>query len=172
MNYLSDETWRFASFQAICLIRQDGFVLRGFDNCLRHQENNEMKSRHALHIQCYFFPISSIVAGIIYLLILRMEDNHTTLLNNSKMNMDMAAASSNSPAIRRTKSEFPIKLYAMLELSESVFEFAQAVAWLPHGRAFAILDKVKFMEDVVPLFFNQTKIRSFSRQLHLWGFRR
>lgn len=101
-----------------------------------------------------------------------MEDNHTTLLNNSKMNMDMAAASSNSPAIRRTKSEFPIKLYAMLELSESVFEFAQAVAWLPHGRAFAILDKVKFMEDVVPLFFNQTKIRSFSRQLHLWGFRR
>ena len=95
-----------------------------------------------------------------------MENNHTTLIN-----MDNMAA--NSPAVRRTKSaEFPIKLYALLELADSVFEFAQAVTWLPHGRAFAILDKVKFMEDVVPLFFNQTKIRSFSRQLHLWGFRR
>ena len=77
-----------------------------------------------------------------------------------------------SSTARRTKSEFPIKVYAMLELADCMFEFAQAVTWLPHGRAFAILDKVKFMKVVVPLFFNQTKIRSFNRQLNLWGFRR
>ena len=73
---------------------------------------------------------------------------------------------------KSTTSEFPIKLYAMLELAYSISEFAQAVTWLPDGRAFVILDKVKFMKDVVPLFFNQTKIQSFSRQLSLWGFRR
>ena len=72
----------------------------------------------------------------------------------------------------RTKSEFPIKVYAMLELADFIFEFSQAVTWLPHGRAFRIHDKIKFMRELVPLFFNQTKIRSFNRQLHLWGFRR
>jgi len=60
----------------------------------------------------------------------------------------------------------------MLELADNIFEFAQAVTWLPHGRAFRIHNKDKFMQDVVPFFFNQTKIRSFNRQLHMWGFRR
>jgi len=60
----------------------------------------------------------------------------------------------------------------MLELADFIFEFSQAVTWLPHGRAFRIHDKIKFMRELVPLFFNQTKIRSFNRQLHLWGFRR
>ena len=67
---------------------------------------------------------------------------------------------------------FPTKLYAMLQLSDSIPAFAKAVTWLPHGRAFSVLNKDAFMEDVVPVFFNQTKIRSFNRQLHLWGFRR
>ena len=74
------------------------------------------------------------------------------------------------PRTRRTKSEFPIKVYAMLELADRIPEFGQAVTWLPHGRAFKIHDQNKFMNDVVPVFFNQTKIRSFNRQLHLWGF--
>eukprot|EP00985_Skeletonema_marinoi_P013525 scaffold6728_cov68-Skeletonema_marinoi.AAC.2 len=94
-----------------------------------------------------------------------MNVNQTTTPTNN-----MTASSSSTP--RRTKAEFPIKVYAMLELADNIFEFAQAVTWLPHGRAFRIHNKVKFMEEVVPVFFNQTKIRSFNRQLHLWGFRR
>mmetsp|Transcript_10132 Transcript_10132/g.16706 ORF Transcript_10132/g.16706 Transcript_10132/m.16706 type:complete len:99 (-) Transcript_10132:856-1152(-) len=82
------------------------------------------------------------------------------------------AAAPRLSASRRQKSEFPTKLYAILELADTVPEFSQAVTWLPHGRAFRVLDKDTFMKEVVPLFFNQTKIRSFSRQLHLWGFRR
>ncbi|KAL7490536.1 hypothetical protein ACHAWT_000107 [Skeletonema menzelii] len=83
-----------------------------------------------------------------------------------------AASSSPSPPPRRHKSEFPTKLYAMLQLVDTIPEFSKAVAWLPHGRAFSVLDKDKFMKEVVPVFFNQTKIKSFNRQLHLWGFRR
>jgi hypothetical protein len=94
-----------------------------------------------------------------------MNANQTTTLTNN-----MIASSSSTP--RRTKAEFPIKVYAMLELADNIFEFAQAVTWLPHGRAFRIHNKVKFMEEVVPVFFNQTKIRSFNRQLYMWGFRR
>jgi hypothetical protein len=81
-------------------------------------------------------------------------------------------SSLSSTSTRRNKSEFPIKLYAMLELADNIFELSLAVTWLPHGRAFRILNKDKFMNEVVPVFFNQTKIRSFNRQLHLWGFRR
>lgn len=76
-----------------------------------------------------------------------------------------------STSPKSPKSEFPIKLYAMLELADNIPEFAQAVTWLPHGRAFRVLDQDMFMKDVVPVFFNQTKMRSFNRQLHMWGFR-
>jgi hypothetical protein len=55
---------------------------------------------------------------------------------------------------------FPFKLYDMLEYASSS-EYASAVAWVEDGCAFVILDKDEFMEKVVPLFFNQTKFRSF-----------
>ena len=83
-----------------------------------------------------------------------------------------SSSTSSSTSMRRSKTEFPVKLYAMLELADNIPVFSRAVTWLPHGRAFRVLDEDTFMEEVVPVFFNQTKIRSFNRQLHLWGFRR
>ena len=70
------------------------------------------------------------------------------------------------------KFAFPTKLYAMLELADSIPDFSKAITWLPHGRAFLIIDEVAFMQKIVPYFFNQTRLRSFNRQLHLWGFKR
>ena len=90
--------------------------------------------------------------------------------SSSSSNSNKAASTSATP--RSSKSEFPIKLYAMLELADNIPEFAKAVTWLPHGRAFRVLDQDTFMNDVVPVFFNQTKIRSFNRQLYMWGFHR
>ncbi|KAL7539780.1 hypothetical protein ACHAXR_011203 [Thalassiosira sp. AJA248-18] len=75
---------------------------------------------------------------------------------------------------KSSKEQFPTKLYEMLELADvqGYGSSSNAVAWLPHGRAFRVLDEQSFMESIVPVFFNQTKIRSFYRQLHLWGFKR
>ena len=70
------------------------------------------------------------------------------------------------------KFAFPTKLYAMLELADSIPDFSKAITWLPHGRAFLIIDEVTFMQQIVPYFFNQTRLHSFNRQLHLWGFKR
>jgi len=70
------------------------------------------------------------------------------------------------------KFAFPTKLYAMLELADSIPYFSKAITWLPHGRAFLIIDEVTFMQQIVPYFFNQTHLRSFNRSLHLWGFKR
>lgn len=87
-------------------------------------------------------------------------------------NSHQAALTLRSTSPQRPKSEFPTKLYAILELADKIPEVAEAITWLPHGRAFAIRNKDTFMKEVVPLFFNQTQIRSFNRQLHLWGFHR
>ena len=69
------------------------------------------------------------------------------------------------------RASFPTKLYEMLE-SVGLLGLSDSVTWLSHGRAFAVLNNEKFMDYVVPMFFKQTKIRSFTRQLNLWGFKR
>jgi hypothetical protein len=46
------------------------------------------------------------------------------------------------------------------------------ISWLPHGLAFAILDKRKFARDVMGKYFKQSKFTSFTRKLNRWGFER
>ncbi|CAJ1934581.1 unnamed protein product [Cylindrotheca closterium] len=48
------------------------------------------------------------------------------------------------------------------------------ISWLPGDPqdTFKVHDKDKFMQQVLPRFFNQTKFKSFLRQLNLWGFER
>lgn len=72
----------------------------------------------------------------------------------------------------RSREQFPAKLYAILELANMQAAGSSGCSWLPHGRAFKIFDEHKFMNSCVPIFFKQTKIRSFHRQLNLWGFKR
>ena len=60
----------------------------------------------------------------------------------------------------RPSSHFPYKLYDMLEYAADS-EFFYSVSWSEDGTSFAIHDKDEFMMHVVPLFFKQTKFRSF-----------
>jgi len=46
---------------------------------------------------------------------------------SERMNVNQTTPTCTSTTPRRTKSEFPIKVYAMLELAGNIFEFAQAV---------------------------------------------
>mmetsp|Transcript_22693 Transcript_22693/g.47417 ORF Transcript_22693/g.47417 Transcript_22693/m.47417 type:complete len:357 (-) Transcript_22693:79-1149(-) len=47
------------------------------------------------------------------------------------------------------------------------------ISWQPTGRSFCIHDQDLFLLHIVPQFFaKQTKLRSFFRQLNLWGFQR
>lgn len=66
---------------------------------------------------------------------------------------------------------FPWKLHDMLrtcitEDKESI------VAWLSHGNSFKVHNVPVFVSEILPLFFKQTKYKSFQRQLNLWGFER
>lgn len=73
-----------------------------------------------------------------------------------------------------SKKQFPQLLYAMLETAalRDGSGCSNSVTWLAHGHAFKILDQREFIEVTVPMFFKQTKIRSFYRQLNLWGYKR
>jgi hypothetical protein len=67
---------------------------------------------------------------------------------------------------------FPRKLYNMLETVSEDNEQDAPVAWLPRGNGFVILDEQAFLEKIIPVHFSLTQMRSFTRQLNLWGFNR
>jgi hypothetical protein len=63
---------------------------------------------------------------------------------------------------------FPLKLHYIL----SQEEVSGIISWQPHGRSFKLHNPEKFLEQVMPLHFEQTMLSSFRRQLNLYGFRR
>eukprot|EP01082_Thalassiosira_pseudonana_P002522 g1824.t1 g1824 contig11:137783-138488(+) len=70
------------------------------------------------------------------------------------------------------QQSFPLKLYNVLQ-STCELDSSHVISWLDHGRAFRVHDEEKFMEMVAEIgIFRSTKLRSFTRQLNLWGFRR
>ena len=66
---------------------------------------------------------------------------------------------------------FPEKLHKMLEATEKEGK-GDIVSFFSHGRAFAIHQPRKFVSDIMPRFFNQSRLTSFQRQLNLYGFKR
>jgi HSF-type DNA-binding len=66
---------------------------------------------------------------------------------------------------------FPWKLHEMLQNVISDHK-ETIVSWLPEGRAFKVHNVPEFVCDILPLYFKQTKYKSFQRQLNLWGFER
>jgi HSF-type DNA-binding len=68
------------------------------------------------------------------------------------------------------KKKFPIQLHQMLEAIDGT-EHSRIVHWLPHGRAFAVLDKKRLESDLLPAYFpQQSSYASFQRQLNIYGF--
>lgn len=67
--------------------------------------------------------------------------------------------------------QFPWKLHEMLEKAE--LEGKEAiVSWMPSGRAFRVHQPEVFVKDIMTNHFQQSKYKSFQRQLNLWGFSR
>lgn len=70
-----------------------------------------------------------------------------------------------------TKFAFPFKLHSILENSGTAGQDA-IISWLPSGKAFKIHKPKEFADVIMPRYFNQTKYRSFQRQLYIYGFDR
>lgn len=82
---------------------------------------------------------------------------------------------SNDPSAQRTRGgvtePFPEKLHRMLSEIEEAGD-AGILSFYPHGRAFGIHDQDRFMNEIMPKYFRQTRLSSFQRQLNLYGFTR
>ena len=70
---------------------------------------------------------------------------------------------------RQLKNSFPIKLYSLLERSEAD-GYSSIISWTKHGRAFNIYNFALFVKKIMPIYFYQTKMSSFIRQLSTYGF--
>lgn len=73
------------------------------------------------------------------------------------------------PSLLGESSIFPVKLHNLLENVEADGHEG-FISWQPHGRAFKIHNRNKFVELVMPKHFRQSKFESFRRQLCLYGF--
>lgn len=68
---------------------------------------------------------------------------------------------------------FPTKLHCLLEKSSTNEQLSRIVSWLPGGLAFKIHDPEAFTESVLPMYFHgMNSLRSFLRQLNLYGIRK
>ena len=88
---------------------------------------------------------------------------------------DVSAMEDPLPDTRRNRGgvsePFPQKLHRMLESCEKE-GLSDIVSFYKHGRAFAIHQPRRFVSEVMPAFFRQSRLTSFQRQLNLYGFRR
>jgi len=69
-----------------------------------------------------------------------------------------------------SESQFPGKLHNMMGYVERE-GLEHVISWVINGRGFMIHDPEKLVK-ILPLFFAQTKYRSFRRQLNMWHFER
>ena len=84
----------------------------------------------------------------------------------------MSNAISKSPSMAIDKpNQFPWKLYDMLHTAEKRNE-EHIISWISGGIAFKVHNRDLFIEEYMKKMFNQTKFKSFQRQLNLWGFER
>jgi hypothetical protein len=66
---------------------------------------------------------------------------------------------------------FPWKLHELLNTAETS-SYNNVVSWLPDQNSFKVYQVDRFVEEIMPLYFKQTKYKSFQRQLNMWGFQR
>jgi hypothetical protein len=66
---------------------------------------------------------------------------------------------------------FPFRLHRLLEDAPTL-GFDAIVSWMPSGKAFKVHNTKLFEKEIMNRFFNQTRYKSFLRQLNLYGFHR
>lgn len=82
------------------------------------------------------------------------------------MGLHVVPTSSSSSSRDNSKSNFPMKLFEVLESGK----YEDIISWLPGGKAFIITNKKRFASDILPIYFKQSQFTSFTRKLSRWKF--
>jgi hypothetical protein len=94
--------------------------------------------------------------------ITKMEDNRGDNINNNGWHGTMCP---------NVNDPFPLKLHKMLEDVEKEGR-AWIISWNEDGRSFTVHKPKVFAQSIMQKHFNQTKYKSFQRQLNLYNFQR
>lgn len=71
-------------------------------------------------------------------------------------------------ATKGKKRNFAEKLFDVLETGFH----ADIVKWLPGGKAFIVMNKTRFANEILPIYFKDSQYTSFTRKLSRWKFTR
>ena len=77
-----------------------------------------------------------------------------------------SAMQSSFKTSKKKLDTFPNILHRIL----SDDELSGIITWLPHGCSWKVINKSRFVDDVIPKFFNHSNFKSFLRQVNGWGF--
>mmetsp|Transcript_1758 Transcript_1758/g.3320 ORF Transcript_1758/g.3320 Transcript_1758/m.3320 type:complete len:137 (-) Transcript_1758:910-1320(-) len=69
---------------------------------------------------------------------------------------------------KKSGNNFPARLHKIL----SDPSHSDVITWMPHGRAWRVIDRERLVKDVLPGYYVCKKYESFTRQLNGWGFKR
>ena len=97
---------------------------------------------------------------------LRGDDVGSKVFPNTSLNI---ANIRKGEKLSSSKLPFLWKLHEMLDDVEKTGD-DHIVSWLPHGKAFRVHKPKSFVQKIIPHYFNQSKYKSFQRQLHLYDF--
>lgn len=96
--------------------------------------------------------------------------------NQGESKMDVCALTlsclAQDPNLPSSKLPFAWKLYEMLETVHKNKVDTDIVSWVDDGKAFKVHDLKRFVDEIVPTYFKQSKYKSFQRQLYFYGFTR
>ena len=95
----------------------------------------------------------------------------TIFLKNLDLSKIKGHAKRTKQVNRSHTVSFPLKLFRMLEATEREGKEC-IVSWHPDGSSFQVHHAQKFVDEVLPNHFKQTKYKSFQRQLNFYGFQR
>jgi len=102
----------------------------------------------------------------------------SAMRKKNSMYIDTSSMSDPDPtdlARRRTRGgvtePFPDKLHRMLVEVEETGK-SDIISFFSHGRAFGVHDPERFVKEIMPTYFKQSRLSSFQRQLNLYGFTR
>jgi HSF-type DNA-binding len=90
----------------------------------------------------------------------------TSAASNYSSNNNSSSNNNNNNPI---PPQFPLQLHVMLSNAHAG-GYNDVCSWQPHGRAFLVKDRQRFVGEVLPIYFRQSKFSSFQRQLNLYGF--
>mmetsp|Transcript_23287 Transcript_23287/g.43233 ORF Transcript_23287/g.43233 Transcript_23287/m.43233 type:complete len:534 (-) Transcript_23287:471-2072(-) len=83
----------------------------------------------------------------------------------------LAAPTSPSSSSASSLTSFPFKLYEMMQ-DAGKCGFEDVVSWQPTNSSFKVYDTNRFVKEIMPKYFKQTRYKSFQRQLNIYGFQR